>query len=565
MTTQLAGVMIEIDPQSISPNPWQTRKTIDPDGISALADSIDRDGLLSPILVRTIRRDRYELIAGQRRLMAWRTLVEDGRLDPDARIPAIVREVSDAQMVIDTLTENLVREDVDPIEETRAIARALDMMHELTQDDLAQTLKTSKGNLSNRLRLLQLPEPVLQLVSEGRMGWTTARELLALVGADHVHEDEIALVIEKAVWNKNMTYTGPNVRNAILDVCRSQRWRALEDGVLSYGGLVTAPLFDVDVFKREHAGSVHRIPNGEQGSVILTCAGGAWNAAQRAAKKEQGVVDPPNAARKEWGKVLAQDPVAKRLSISPKQFSGENPLSDYQTEELGTRARQRKTNFGLMEIASGGWQGNGAPRFFPDGECRNTCTHGAEYAPKYEGCRPYLHCSNAECYGHKYAVGLAQFQAKEERRAHHAEARHDKLTRRIRPLLDADPGLARGILHLLVDNSYVSGEPVRPLGYEPGEQDVRYHSSGGIRLARLLGIDDQAIKAAVGSKDFIWRRHHVIDRLSGIEDPAAAATEALAIAIAKNERENTEVLRARIELRKEAERRADEALSARGG
>ncbi len=336
MATQTITTIIKVAVDQIHSSPWQTRQTIDPLGIESLADSIERDGLLQPILVREIRRAHYELIAGQRRLMAWKLLIERSVLAPTAGIPAIVRQSSDRQMLLDTLTENLAREDVDLIEETRAMAQALHEIEDLTQADLAVTLKTSQAQVSNRIRLLRLPNSVLQLVSEGRMAWTTARELLCLVGDDHIHEEEIEIVLKHAVWNEDMVVTGPRVRREIIEACmrKPDRWRMFS-GVDSYSVATEPPLFDMEQFKEMHESSLHRIPSpdGGPGQILVTCAGKEWRASQKQAKEKQSIEDPEDTAthekwinimavpkRRELRRPILEFVVGEEQAVSPRQI-----------------------------------------------------------------------------------------------------------------------------------------------------------------------------------------------------------------------------------------------------
>ena len=258
------STIIEIPLDQIVASPWETRKTIDQQGIEELADSIDRVDLLQPIVVRLIRRNRYERSSGQRRMLAWQLLIDQGRKKPTDGIPSIVQDLSDRDMVLATLAENSAREDVDPVEEARAMALALETAEGLTQKDLAEAVSTSPANLSNRLRILRLPDSVLQLVSEGRMAWTTARELLCFVGADHIHEEEIELVLEEARgWHNG--FTGPVIRREIIDACRKKRWRRLdaETAIMTYGALDTKPVFDTKAFGDAHPKLLHRIPTSE--------------------------------------------------------------------------------------------------------------------------------------------------------------------------------------------------------------------------------------------------------------------------------------------------------------
>ncbi|MCE2494593.1 MAG: ParB/RepB/Spo0J family partition protein, partial [Alphaproteobacteria bacterium] len=205
--------------------------------------------------------------------------------------PAIVRDVDDKQMLFDTLTENLAREDVDPIEETRAIARAVEVMEDLTQADLAERLRTSPQQLSNRIRLLRLPDQTLELVSNGRMSWTAARDLICLVGEDHTHETELDNLIKRVgQWRHNLP--ARELRRYLGPTCASKptRWRPLTDlsGVVQYAGMAVSqpPLFDVEAFKAAHPKQVHNLPDPTgTGYHAWTCAGSEWNAAQREAKK----------------------------------------------------------------------------------------------------------------------------------------------------------------------------------------------------------------------------------------------------------------------------------------
>ena len=528
--------VITISPDRIAPNPWQTRQTIDPAGIETLAASIDRDGLLQPILVRSIRRDRYEIIAGQRRLAAWNLLVERGK--DMGGILAMVREIDDRQMLLDTLTENLVREDVDPIEETRAMARALEEIDELTQLHLAELLGVSKGQVSNRLRLLRLPDSVLELVTSGRMAWTSARELLALVGEDHIHEDEIAIVIDKLPSYKDRV-TAKDVRDGIDTACTTKPaiWRPLEELNAWYTHSAAGknpPIFDVEAFKELHAGQVHRIPkrSGDKGYFVWTCAGKAWQAAQREAKAEQKIEEPPDPLREAWADAMAKDQVAQRLGLDREKFSVENSLTDEELKALGSRGRFVKA--GPNRSISGTGH-NSPPSFFNKNECFSKCTTGAVYAPSgdYFGSKNVaLRCGNTKCYDGKYREGLDRFKVKEVKNTERIEATRVKLADGLRPVLADRPGLARRLLQVMVDERVISGQPTRPLGYSDGGTETQYHAPASVRLARALGFSESDVTNRE-NEHALWLSNDASEQIAKIENPVPAAVEALSIALEK--------------------------------
>lgn len=191
----------EIAVREIRPNPRQPRKEFDPDKLAELAASIREHGVVQPILVR--RTDEgYELVAGERR---WRAAQEAGV----EKIPAVVRSLSGAQVLEIALIENLQREDLNPIEEAEAYRRLIEEFG-LNQETLAQRLGKSRPQVSNTLRLLQLPDAVRQQVSAGRLSMGHAKVLLGLEDAaemarvaDRVVEEglsvrEVERVIEEA-------------------------------------------------------------------------------------------------------------------------------------------------------------------------------------------------------------------------------------------------------------------------------------------------------------------------------------------------------------------------------
>jgi ParB family transcriptional regulator, chromosome partitioning protein len=168
--------LLQIPLGSIRANTRQPRKHIDADGISGLADSVRSQGVMQPVVVRPDEGGGYELIAGERR---WRAARAAGL----ATIPALVRESDDRESLVLALVENVAREDLSPIEEARAYAVLMDEFA-LSLGDLAERVGRSKPTVSNRVRLLELPEDVLGLVERGLLTEGHARAILSVPGHD---------------------------------------------------------------------------------------------------------------------------------------------------------------------------------------------------------------------------------------------------------------------------------------------------------------------------------------------------------------------------------------------
>lgn len=155
----------------IDPNPDQPRKDFDRDKIEELSLSIEKHGVIQPIIVQP-NGERYTIIAGERR---WRA----GKLAGLDEIPAIVRQLDAKQMYMITLVENLQREDLDPIEEAQGIKKLMDE-HNLTQDEIAKEVGKSRPTIANSIRLLKLPERVQQLIKKDKITPGHGRALLGL-------------------------------------------------------------------------------------------------------------------------------------------------------------------------------------------------------------------------------------------------------------------------------------------------------------------------------------------------------------------------------------------------
>jgi len=162
--------ILQLEIASIDPNPYQPRRSFDPEQLRALADSIREYGLLSPLLVRRSENGRYELIAGERRLRAMELL---GWSHADA----ILTTAFDRDCALMGLIENLQRENLHFLDEAQACRRIL-REHGITQEELAATLSKSPSALANLLRLLKLSRDVRSCIREGELSERHARCLL---------------------------------------------------------------------------------------------------------------------------------------------------------------------------------------------------------------------------------------------------------------------------------------------------------------------------------------------------------------------------------------------------
>jgi ParB family chromosome partitioning protein len=162
--------------EQIHANPRQPRRRFDQEATAGLADSIRAQGVVQPVLVRPRAAGGFELIAGERR---WRAAREAGV----PTVPAVIREADDRDTLLLGLVENVAREDLSPIEEARAYAILLDEFG-LALGEVAERVGKSKPTISNRVRLLELPSDVLELVGRGALTEGHARALLSVPDHD---------------------------------------------------------------------------------------------------------------------------------------------------------------------------------------------------------------------------------------------------------------------------------------------------------------------------------------------------------------------------------------------
>ena len=201
--------LVEVALDEIQPNPNQPRKTFESSKLNDLAASIRASGVIQPVVVRPLAGG-YQLIAGERR---WRAARQAGL----ERIPAIVREASDAQSLELALVENLLREDLNPMEQAEAYQKLLAQFG-WSQADLAERVGCDRSSIANALRLLKLPEEIQADLRGGRLTMGHARALLALTTL----EDQLKLRDEILAHDWSVRATEESI-GAREEVARKRR------------------------------------------------------------------------------------------------------------------------------------------------------------------------------------------------------------------------------------------------------------------------------------------------------------------------------------------------------
>lgn len=171
-----AGELRELPVALIKPNPSQPRTNFDPEALAALAASIEASGVVQPLLVRPLPDGSYELVAGERR---WRAAQQAGL----EKVPAVVRDQAEAERLQAALIENMVREDLNPVEEAKACAALVQELG-LTKEELARRVGRSRPAVSNLIRLLELPDEALTLLESGDLSEGHGKALLTAPGND---------------------------------------------------------------------------------------------------------------------------------------------------------------------------------------------------------------------------------------------------------------------------------------------------------------------------------------------------------------------------------------------
>ncbi|MFQ5839164.1 MAG: ParB/RepB/Spo0J family partition protein [Candidatus Methylomirabilales bacterium] len=217
--------VLEVPVAAIRPSPLQPRKHFDAKAIQELAQSIRTHGVLSPVILREAG-DRFELVAGERRLRA-------ARLAGLERIPAVIREVGMSAMLEMALIENIQRADLNPIEEAEVYNRLIQEFG-LTQEEVAARVGRERSSVANTLRLLRLHPTLHQALIEGRLSAGQARPLLSLEGREQVRAGE--QVIRRALSARAVEVLVKRLRGQdgirkVKAKPASPQLRALEEGL----------------------------------------------------------------------------------------------------------------------------------------------------------------------------------------------------------------------------------------------------------------------------------------------------------------------------------------------
>ena len=307
-----------IDISLIDPNPWEARLTMDEDRIRSLADNIFAIGQNDAILVRPTEGGRYQRSYGQRRQAAlgklhelkWETDTAGAKeKNPERRarpnpvvleqhydgettwIWARVREMTDEEVILNGISENLQRESLSWIEESRALERALEQKVGGSLRGLARAVGLSPTNLSHRMTVLKMPEAVHKLIEEEKLGWTSARLLAPFIANDHVHHDELERCAQQMAQYGESISAG-QVRQLIwvtLEHFRD-RWRRVRTGGRVWDAYPSVdhepPAFDVEAFEERNSSRLHRFASLDEKDDVWTCKASAWIAEQHRAVGE---------------------------------------------------------------------------------------------------------------------------------------------------------------------------------------------------------------------------------------------------------------------------------------
>jgi ParB family transcriptional regulator, chromosome partitioning protein len=194
----------ELPVDLISPSPTQPRRRFDQDGLQALAGSLGERGVLQPVLVRPRAGGTYELVAGERR---WRAAQIAGL----TTIPALVRPRDDAEALELALIENMAREDLNPIEEARACAALVEELG-LTREEVGRRVGRGRVAVSNLVRLLDLPDEVIELLQEGALSEGHGRALL--LAEDHGIRASLGRTAVQEGWSVRIVEARAREENA---------------------------------------------------------------------------------------------------------------------------------------------------------------------------------------------------------------------------------------------------------------------------------------------------------------------------------------------------------------
>ena len=519
-----------IDLDLIDDNPWQPRLDMSAAALQDIADSIDQLGLLQEPLARPspTHAGRFQTAHGHRRIGGCRLLHQQGRRDRYIEMDAA--DLTDEEMAVIALTENESRKQLTQIEVVKAHKRAIEETS-LTAPELAQRLGVDRSTLANNLRVLNLPDLVLEHVESGALRVSAARSFLVLQNADHAHIDDMRDVVRQ-ITNTHGRSGAPDWGRRHVRKLISERVAINEADFRPLGprpqfhryGASREPAFDIAPFSAELPKTLHTIPADDdyegdyESSRTWTCDVKAWRGWQTRATREANkeaeksggkarAAGPKSQSRdKQFEQILAKDPVWIQIAASratTKKRGPNRPVTDEERERLGTRAELRE----VAGYGEGFWKrlqkgnsedihvwtrdtGGLVPPWFPDlKECQN-CTIGATYA-KSRGGYPLrditLVCFNREHFEEKSKAGEAAYREKVDAQTRGSERQDSKtierLVRQFEPLSeDACRAVAVSLL---------AAEPElewqHPLG--AFHEDWSYQGGPAARVRELLGAE----------------------------------------------------------------------------
>lgn len=241
----------EIPVAEITPNPFQPRTSVDKTDVADLMESIRREGVLQPVVVRKVPHG-FELVVGERR---WRACRELGLKS----IPAQIKDVNDHQMLALALTENLIRKDLNPIEKATAF-RELMQRFGLTQDQIGSLVGKDRSSIANFIRLLELPKEIRDDVAEGRISMGHARALLGtsdvakqLLLADRIKRENLSVrTVENLVAHerKRTAAVRPPQINELEQILRRKLGTRVSVKHTKRGGKICIEYYSSDDFNR---------------------------------------------------------------------------------------------------------------------------------------------------------------------------------------------------------------------------------------------------------------------------------------------------------------------------
>lgn len=260
------AAVVDLALTDIRANPYQPRQKFDQTALKELASSIEKSGVFQPIIVRQPDAEikKYEIIAGERRFRA-------SKLAKQTTIPAIVREVTEAEMMEVAVLENLQREDLTPLEEAEAYDSLMKKL-KLTQAEVSKRLGKSRPYIANYLRLLGLPAAVKQLIQKGQLSMGQARTLLSL---------------------KDKTKLAPLAKKAVKD---NLTVRQLEQIVARYNGDAQKPAKKVTVKKSPYIRASEEQLQERFGTAVSIQA--------KANQKDQGKIEIPYLSNEDLTRIL---------------------------------------------------------------------------------------------------------------------------------------------------------------------------------------------------------------------------------------------------------------------